>query len=94
MSAIATSRIGARISPDLHQLLKRAAQIQGRTLTDFLIASARESALRAIQEHDIIHLSLRDQEKIAEALLAPPKANMALRRAMEKHDMLIRSAAA
>jgi len=93
MPAVATSRIGARINPDLHQLLKRAAQIQGRTLSDFLIASARESAVRAIQEHDLIHVSLRDQEHIARALLAPPKANAALRHAMSTHDTLIAPAA-
>jgi len=59
-SRAAASRIGARISPDLHQMLKRAAQIQGRTLTDFVIGAARESALRAIKDHDIIALSQRD----------------------------------
>jgi len=92
MPTTATSRIGARISPDLHKMLKRAAQIQGRSLTDFLIAAARESALCAIKDHDIIHLSLRDQENVAHALLSPPKANPALRRAMKAHDTLIRSA--
>jgi len=92
MPTAATSRIGARISPDLHQMLKRAAQIQGCTLTDFLIRSARESALRAIKDHDIIRLSLRDQESVAQALLYPPKANLALRKAMKRHDALIRTA--
>jgi len=92
MPTVAKSRIGARISADLHQMLKRAAQIQGRTLTDFLIASARESALRAIKDHDIIHLSLRDQEIVAQALLSPAKANPALRKAMQRHASLIRSA--
>jgi len=92
MPTAVTSRIGARISPDLHQMLKRAAQIQGRSLTDFLITAARESALRAIKDHDIIHLSLRDQESVARALLSPPRANPALRRAMKTHDTLIRPA--
>jgi len=92
MPTVATSRIGARISSDLHQMLKRAAQIQGRTLTDFLISAARESALRAIKDHDIIQLSLRDQESVARALLSPPKANLALRKAMKRHDALIRPA--
>jgi len=92
MPHAATSRIGARISPDLHQMLKRAAQIQGRTLSDFVITAAQESALRAIKDHDIIHLSLRDQALVAQALHSPPKANQALRKAMKTHDALIRSA--
>jgi len=92
MPTAATSRIGARISADLHQMLKRAAQIQGRTLTDFLISAAQESALRVIKDHDIIYLSLRDQESVAHALLSPSKANPALRRAIKIHDALIRPA--
>jgi len=91
-SRAADSRIGARISADLHQMLKRAAQIQGRSLTDFLIGAARESALRVIKEHDIVQLSRRDQEIVAQSLLSPPEANPALRRAMKTHDTLMRSA--
>lgn len=34
-----TARLEARISPELHRLLKRAAEIQGRTLTDFVVTA-------------------------------------------------------
>jgi len=47
---------------------------------------------RAIKDHDIIHLSLRDQESVAQALLVPPNANLTLRKAMKRHDTLIRPA--
>ena len=29
-----TARLEARISPDLHAMLKRVAELQGRTMTD------------------------------------------------------------
>jgi len=90
MNAVATARIGARISPELHQMFKRAADIQGRTLTDFLITAAREAALRVIKDNDIISLSLKDQRRIADALLAPQESHLPLQKAIKAHDDLIR----
>jgi uncharacterized protein (DUF1778 family) len=36
-------------------------------------------------------LSLADQERFAQALLSPPKPSPALRRAIKRHDKLLRS---
>jgi uncharacterized protein (DUF1778 family) len=36
-----TARLEARISTELHAMLKRAAQIQGRTVTDFVVAAVQ-----------------------------------------------------
>jgi len=49
-------------------------------LTDFVVTAAREAASRAIEEMEILSLSMEDQRTIAEALLNPPKAGPALRR--------------
>ena len=38
-----TARLEARISTDLHAMLKRAAELQGRTMTDFVIAAVRRA---------------------------------------------------
>ncbi len=47
MSATAaTARLEARISTDLHAMLKRAAEIQGRTITDFVVSAVQLSADR------------------------------------------------
>jgi uncharacterized protein (DUF1778 family) len=46
-SPTSTARFEARISTDLHALLKRAAEIQGRTVTDFVVAAVQEAAQRA-----------------------------------------------
>jgi uncharacterized protein (DUF1778 family) len=43
-----TARLEARISTDLHAMLKRAAEIQGRTLTDFVVAAVQAAAQPAI----------------------------------------------
>lgn len=47
-AATSTARLEARISSDLHAMLKRAAEIQGRTLTDFVVSAVRDAAQQAI----------------------------------------------
>ena len=42
-------------------MLKRAAELQGRSLTDFVVTAASEAAVRFISEHQLIQLSLEDQ---------------------------------
>jgi uncharacterized protein (DUF1778 family) len=88
-SAPATARLEARISAELHATLKRAAELQDRTVTDFVIAAVQEAAQRAIQQAGVITLSLADQERFARALLSPPKPNAALKRAFARQRKLI-----
>ena len=52
-----TARLEARLPNDVHALLKRAAQIQGRTLADLVVTAALEAACRAIEETQIIRVS-------------------------------------
>jgi uncharacterized protein (DUF1778 family) len=87
-AASSTARLEARISTDLHSLLKRAAEIQGRTMTDFVVSAVQEAAQRAIEQAEVIRLSLADQQRFAEALLSPPHPSAALKRAMARHDEL------
>lgn len=70
-------------------MLKRAAKIQGRSLTDFVVTAAHDAAKRAIEEAYIIRLTLEDQRKFAEALINPPKPNAALKRAARLHAKLV-----
>jgi uncharacterized protein (DUF1778 family) len=83
-----TSRLEARITPEVHALLKRAAEIQGRTVTDFVVDAAREAACHAIEQAEVVRLSVEDQRRIAEAILKPPAPAPALRRAAQRHRAL------
>jgi uncharacterized protein (DUF1778 family) len=87
--ATRTARIEARIAPDALAAVKRAAEIQGRSVSDFVVAAAREAAHRTIEETQIIRLSIEDQRALAEAIRNPPKPNEALRRAAKAHRRLI-----
>lgn len=70
------------------RILERAAEIQGRTVTDFVVAAADEAACRAIEQTEIIRLSLEGQRQIAKAILNSPKQTPALRRAARRYREL------
>jgi len=86
-----TARLEARISTDLHGMLKRAAEIQGRTMTDFVVAAVQAAAQQAIEEAEVIRLSRADQERFAQALLSPPLPSPALERAFARRSRLLRA---
>lgn len=84
-----STRLEARISPDVLAAVKRAAEIQGRSISDFVVTAAHEVARKTIEEAHIIRLSVSDQRKLMESLLNPPKPTAALRGAMQTHKRLI-----
>lgn len=86
---VSTARLEARISTDLHAMLKRAADIQGRTMTDFVVAAVQQAAKQAIEQAEVIRLTMADQKNFANALLAPPKPTPALKRAFARRRKLI-----
>ena len=75
------ARLEARISVKQKTVLQRAAALSGRTLSEFVVASAREAASRVIQEHEAIRLGRIEQIAFVRALLKPPAANARLRKA-------------
>lgn len=84
-----TARIEARISPEILATVKRAAEIEGRSVSDFVVAAAQEAARRTIEDTNVLRLSLEDQRVIAEAIQNPPEPNEALRRAFDANRRLI-----
>jgi len=78
-------RLEARIPGDVKSILTKAASLQGRSLTDFVVGSATAAARRVIQESEVLMLSERDQTAFAEALLNPPRAARALRDAARRY---------
>ncbi|MCC6540403.1 MAG: DUF1778 domain-containing protein [Bryobacterales bacterium] len=77
-----TARLEARLPVDVHAMLKRAAEIQGRSLTDFVVTAAADAAKRAIEDAEVIRLSIEAQRQIAEALMNPPEPSEGFRRAV------------
>jgi uncharacterized protein (DUF1778 family) len=62
-------------------MLQRAADLQGRSLTDFVVSSVEAEALRVIEQYQTLQLSIEDSAAFANALLNPPPPNSVLRAA-------------
>lgn len=75
-AATAMSRIDARIPVSVRETIDRAAAMQGRTRTDFLIMAALEKAEKVIMEQSIVRLAMEDQMTLAKAMqeqhVSPP----------------------
>ena len=80
-----TDRLEARIPGDLKAIMVRAAALQGQTLTDFVVASASETARRVIRESEVLQLSERDQIAFAQALLNPPEPSERMKAAARRY---------
>lgn len=79
------SRLEARISAEEKELLKQAADIQGCSLTEFVVRSAQEAARKAVKEHQMMSLTARDTEVFVKALLKPPAPSKKLKRAAARY---------
>lgn len=83
-----SERLEARITREQKDLLQRAADIEGRSLTDFVVAAAQDAAKQAIRDHEIIQLSVRDQEIFVDALLNPKPLTDRMRDTMRRYKKL------
>lgn len=82
---IRTARFEARVSPEVLAVVRRAAELQGRSVSDFVVDAARDAAHRAIEEACIIRLSVEDQQRFAEALLNPEPLTPSMERAVARY---------
>jgi uncharacterized protein (DUF1778 family) len=84
-----SERLEARISAEQKRLFQRAAEIEGRTLSDFIVGTVHEAATRTIERAQVIHLSIEDSLAFANALIDPPRPNAKLRAAFRRHRQLL-----
>jgi len=79
------ARLEARVTPKLKERLARAASLQGRSVTDFIITAATEAATRILREQEVLTLSARDRKAFVAALLKPPTPRGRLARAVKRY---------
>jgi uncharacterized protein (DUF1778 family) len=87
---VRSARIEARIAPEALAVVKRAAEIEGRSVSEFIVSAAEQAAKKTIEETTIIRLSAEGQRAFAEAIINPPKPSAALERTFASHRRLIR----
>ena len=68
-----SERLEARISREQKELLQWAADLEGRSLTDFVVSHAQNAAVQTISEHTVIKLNRADSIAFAESLASPPE---------------------
>ncbi len=79
-------RFDARLNEEQKTLIQRAADLEGRSMTDFVIQSAEMAAERTIEARSILVLTAKESEAFVELLLNPPEPGPVLRAAF--HDYL------
>jgi uncharacterized protein (DUF1778 family) len=83
-------RLEARISKEQKLLFAKAAALEGRSLTDFVVSSAQEAARKTVREHEMLILSAQDQEAFVATMLdsTPPgnKLHAAARRYLDRRE--------
>jgi uncharacterized protein (DUF1778 family) len=84
-------RLNARITPAAKALLERAASLEGRSVTDFVVAKAMEAAVRSIADHDRIMLTEQERDRFFAALLAPPTPSERARKAAKRSRDMFRT---
>lgn len=82
------ARLEARVPQAVHTTLKRAAELEGRTLTDFVVSAALSAARNTIEQTEIIRLSRADAEAFAASLIDPPEISPAMAKAFDHHKRL------
>jgi uncharacterized protein (DUF1778 family) len=84
-----TFRFDARLNARQKDLIQRAADFEGRTMTDFVLQSAEAAAERTIQERAVLVLTARETEAFVEAILHPRQPGPVLRRAARLYKQWI-----
>jgi uncharacterized protein (DUF1778 family) len=84
-----SGRLEARVTDEQKSRIQRAADLSGRTLTDFAVSALMEVAERTIREHEVMVLSERDSRVVFDALFNPPEPNEALLRAARRYRELV-----
>ena len=62
-------RLEARITSTQKKMLRRAASLEGKSVTDFVVQASQQEAHRTIQKHETMELGDRDREIFISALL-------------------------
>ncbi|MEH3117589.1 MAG: DUF1778 domain-containing protein [Methylorubrum populi] len=88
-NSLRSARLETRIAPETLTLAKRAAEIEGRSLSDFVASAVKSAARRTIEEAHVLQLTFEGQQRFADALIKPAEPGDGLLRAVRRHRDLI-----
>ena len=72
-------RIDLRTSREVKDLIQRAAELLGTTMSAFIIHRSYDAAREVVAQQESLVLSDRDRDRFLQLLERPPRPNRALR---------------
>ncbi|MDE0272949.1 MAG: DUF1778 domain-containing protein [Gammaproteobacteria bacterium] len=78
-------RINVRLSEAEKRRIERAASVEGKTVSAFIVSSALENAGRTGHRNGTLTLHREEAMRLFNALADPPPPNDRLRAALEEH---------
>jgi len=98
VQAMKNARVDMRIPQTLKEIWQHAAAMRGSSLSDYIINVVSDSAMRDVEQQHVIHLTVRDQMALLEALNAPvrepnermKKAAAGYKKAIEEGELVVR----
>ena len=81
-------RMYLRIDAKTKRLIRRAATLSSKSVTDFVLTSVTTIAEKVIAEHEKIVLSDEDRDLFFDALINPRSPNAALKKIIRHHRKL------
>lgn len=83
-------RVEARFLPDAHAQVRRAAELQGRSLAEFVAQAALTEAQQVIRAAALIDYALEDQRTLLQWIeAATPQRTQPLERALRRRSELL-----
>jgi uncharacterized protein (DUF1778 family) len=83
------ARVGLRLPLELKKSWEQAAELEGRSLSDVIIASMTDTVADIIEKHRLLHFSRASLLQMLDDLENPPLPNDALRRAAQDYKKAI-----
>jgi uncharacterized protein (DUF1778 family) len=81
------TRLEARVSSDQKNYFQYAANLAGRTLSEFVINSTQDAAARIIADNEVMELSRKEQMAFVTSLLKPTEPGPRLRQAAKRYRL-------
>ena len=71
--AMKDARVDMRIPQALKDIWQHAAAMRGNSLSDYIINAVSDTAIRDVEQQHVIHLTVRDQMALLNALNTPAR---------------------
>jgi uncharacterized protein (DUF1778 family) len=84
-------RINLRLERNAKDMLEKAASLEGKTVSNYILASALAEAEKTLQAHQSMHLQIEEAEAFYAALAGPIRFDDKLVEALAEHGKRVDS---